>query len=84
MRRFAERFFVKARYGMRRNTLCISSVPNRSIGGKDPAKRDDELRGAASKNEKSLRHSPEGIIHPHAILLSFRVMPLFLRAALFL
>ena len=31
-----ERFFVKARFGKRRNTLCISSFSNRSIGGKDP------------------------------------------------
>ena len=29
------RFFVKARFGRRRNTLCISSFSNRSIGGKD-------------------------------------------------
>ena len=32
-----ERFFVKARFETRRHTLCISSVSNRSIGGKDPA-----------------------------------------------
>ena len=29
-----ERFFVEARFGERRNTLCISSSPNRWIGGK--------------------------------------------------
>ena len=32
-----ERFFVEARFGERRNTLCISSSPNRWIGGKAPA-----------------------------------------------
>ena len=32
-----ERFFVEARFGERRNTLCISSSPNRWIGEKAPA-----------------------------------------------
>jgi len=31
-----ERFFVKTRFGKRRNTLCISRFSNRRIGGKDP------------------------------------------------
>ena len=32
-----ERFFVKARFEKRRNTLCISRFSNRRIGGKDPS-----------------------------------------------
>ena len=38
-----ERFFVKARFGKRRNTVCFSRFPNRSIGGKDPARRTDTI-----------------------------------------
>ena len=41
--RFGERFFVKARFETRRHALCISSVSNRSIGGKDPPKRADAI-----------------------------------------
>ena len=37
-RTFGERFWRKARFERRRNTLCISSFSNRSIGAKDPAK----------------------------------------------
>ena len=42
-RRLGERFFVKARFGKRRNTVCISRFPNRRIGGKDPARRADTI-----------------------------------------
>ena len=31
----SEIFFVKPRFGKRRNTGCLSSFPNRKIGGKD-------------------------------------------------
>ena len=38
-----ERFFGKARYGKRRNTLCISSFSYRWIDEKDPASAADDL-----------------------------------------
>ena len=41
--RSGERFFVKSRFEKRRNTLCIASVSNRRIGGKDPPKRADAI-----------------------------------------
>ena len=41
--RFGERFFAKARFETCRNPVCISNVSNRSIGGKDPAKRVDAI-----------------------------------------
>ena len=34
--RFGERFFVKARLEKRRNTVCISSFSNCTVGAKDP------------------------------------------------
>ena len=38
-----ERFFVKARFGKRRNTLCISSFSNRRFGEKDPPSTAEDL-----------------------------------------
>ena len=48
-----ERFFVKSRFGKRRNTLCISSFSNRRIGKKDPMSADGDLfRGSLILNVK--------------------------------
>ena len=42
-----ERFFVKSRFGKRRNTVCISRFSNRRIGGKDPSSAvGDLIRGS--------------------------------------
>jgi hypothetical protein len=38
-----ERFFAKPMFGKRRNTLCISSFPNRWISEKDPASTEADL-----------------------------------------
>ena len=45
-----ERFFVKTRFGKRRNTLCISRFSNRRIGGKDPSSAVGDLfRGSLGR-----------------------------------
>ncbi len=47
-----ERFFVEARFGERRNTLCISSSPNRWIGGKAPASAAEDFFRVSPKKER--------------------------------
>ena len=47
-----ERFFVEARFGERRNTLCISSSPNRWIGGKAPASAADDFFRVSPQKRK--------------------------------
>ena len=47
-----ERFFVEARFGERRNTLCISSSPNRWIGGKAPASAAEDFFRVFPKKRK--------------------------------
>ena len=52
----SERFFVKSRFGKRRNTVCISRFSNRRIGGKDPSSAvGDLIRGSLDN------HTP---LHP--------------------
>ena len=54
--RFGERFFAKARFEKRRNTVCISSFSNRRIGGKDPPKRADAIvQGCLNTGLKKLK-----------------------------
>ena len=50
-----ERFFVEARFGERRNTLCISSSPNRWIGGKAPASAAEDFFRVSPKKKGALR-----------------------------
>ena len=50
--RSGERFFAKARFEKRRNTVCISSFSNHRIGGKDPPKRADAIVRCCLKRDR--------------------------------
>ena len=54
-----ERFFVKARFGKRRNTLCISSFSNRRFGEKDPPSTAEDLFRASLSFLRKLRYNGE-------------------------
>ena len=55
-----ERFFVEARFGERRNTLCISSSPNRWIGGKAPASAAEDFFRVSPQKGSSEEISKSG------------------------
>ena len=48
-----ERFWHKSRFETRRHTLCISRVPNRRVGTKDPTVTADDIISDSLKNGRA-------------------------------
>ena len=81
---FSERFWHEWKFEKRRNTVCISSFSNCTVGAKDPLKTaDDFIGGYARAGKRIAIIRIGGLLHPRKRRWSFMPITLTLHIGRF-